>query len=428
MHNDIQQVIQKSLDIIEQRLKTSLTVEELAAEAGFSLFHYYRVFQQQVGLPVMQYVQKRRLLYAAYELCFDVPLQQLAFCFGFDTYAGFYKAFCRQFGCSPSEYKKTYPKEKPCRVRLCEGVKHMNPKRIPEVLAHWQLKSEAFVPVIYASGTRSETTFLVGDHLVLKEHADRAVAVRVLQVADALRDENMAPDYLPDIAGNRIVEAEGTFVTLCRQMQGESKKAAAFYENPMLGVALGQGIGRLQQALRTCDAEGFPTPDWAESLREWEFPRLKGLVDLPLEFTSWLLHGVEELFPQVPVQLIHRDPHPGNLLWENDRVCGYLDFDLSEQNLRIFDACYAATAILSESFDRPDRENWFLIYRNIIEGYDAVMGLSGTEKKAIPFLLLANQCIFTVWFSKQSQMQKLAEINRGMLRWLVENRALLELN
>lgn len=422
MQNAAQEVIQKSLDLIEMRLKTSLTVEELAAEAGFSTFHYYRIFQQQVGQPVMQYVQKRRLLHAAYELCRGVPLQQLAFCFGFDTYAGFYKAFCRQFGCAPSEYKHRYPQEKPCRVRLCEGVKHMNPKKIPEILAHWDLQSEAFAPVVYASGTRSETTFLVGGRWVLKEHADRVVADRVLQIADGLREVGMAPYYLPDAAGNRIVEAEGLTVTLCQQMQGESKKAAAFYGNPVLSVALGEGIGRLQQALRACDAEGFPTPDWAESLREWALPKLKGQVDLPLEFTRWLLRGVEEFFQQVPVQLIHRDPHPGNLLWQKERICGYLDFDLSEQNLRPFDACYAATAILSESFGRPDQEEWSAVYRNIFEGYDAVMGLSEIEKQAIPILLLANQCIFTVWFSEQSRFQKLAAINREMLEWLMEHR------
>ena len=41
----------------------AIMVSELADQAGFSLFHYYRLFQQSTGLPVMQYILRRRLLH-----------------------------------------------------------------------------------------------------------------------------------------------------------------------------------------------------------------------------------------------------------------------------------------------------------------------------------------------------------------------------
>lgn len=56
------EIIQESIDYIEDNLKTELSAQELSDRAGFSLFHYYRVFQTAVGLPVMQYVLRRRLL------------------------------------------------------------------------------------------------------------------------------------------------------------------------------------------------------------------------------------------------------------------------------------------------------------------------------------------------------------------------------
>ena len=43
--------LQKSLDYIEDNLQTEITAAELAEMAGFSLFHYYRLFQQATGLP-----------------------------------------------------------------------------------------------------------------------------------------------------------------------------------------------------------------------------------------------------------------------------------------------------------------------------------------------------------------------------------------
>ena len=60
--------IQCCLDYIEQNLKTELTAEEISDMAGFSVFHFYRLFQSAVGMPVMQYITRRRLLWAAWEI------------------------------------------------------------------------------------------------------------------------------------------------------------------------------------------------------------------------------------------------------------------------------------------------------------------------------------------------------------------------
>ena len=56
---DNRKIIQRSLDYIEDNLQTELTAGELAEMAGFSLFHYYRLFQQATGLPGQQMVSHR---------------------------------------------------------------------------------------------------------------------------------------------------------------------------------------------------------------------------------------------------------------------------------------------------------------------------------------------------------------------------------
>ena len=65
---DNREIIQRSIDYIEKNLQTEITATELAEQAGFSLFHYYRIFQQATGLPVMQYILRRRLLHGAYAM------------------------------------------------------------------------------------------------------------------------------------------------------------------------------------------------------------------------------------------------------------------------------------------------------------------------------------------------------------------------
>ena len=49
--------------------------------------------------------------------------------------------------------------------------------------------------------------------------------------------------------------------------------------------------------------------------------------------------------------LIHRDVHLGNFLFYNNEFSGYVDFDLSQKNIRIFDLCYFMLGLLLEDED-----------------------------------------------------------------------------
>ena len=64
----VRDMIQKTLDYVDGNVKEDITAEELAKIAGYSVFHFYRLFQSAVGMPVMQYVLRRKLLYAIYEI------------------------------------------------------------------------------------------------------------------------------------------------------------------------------------------------------------------------------------------------------------------------------------------------------------------------------------------------------------------------
>ena len=87
------------------------------------------------------------------------------------------------------------------------------------------------------------------------------------------------------------------------------------------------------------------------------------------------------------------------------------------RNVRIYDPCYAATAVLSERFPQ---DNWLETYRNIILGYDSVVHLTEAERKAIPYVLLANQFVCVAWFGEQDKYRELFETNKQMTRWLLE--------
>lgn len=103
---DTIELLQKSIDYIEENLKTEIALSELAEISGFSLYHFCRLFTSYVGMPPTAYITKRRLYHGIYEIQKGKKATDIAYMYGFDTYAGFFKAFKKEFGCSPSKYLK----------------------------------------------------------------------------------------------------------------------------------------------------------------------------------------------------------------------------------------------------------------------------------------------------------------------------------
>ncbi|NQX70883.1 AraC family transcriptional regulator [Paenibacillus alba] len=99
--------IQKTLDYIEDHLSAPLSLECLARVACFSEFHFHRVFQIIVGEAVMEYVRKRRLAKAAYQIAHtDTRLIDIALDNGFQSHENFTRAFKKMFERTPLAYRK----------------------------------------------------------------------------------------------------------------------------------------------------------------------------------------------------------------------------------------------------------------------------------------------------------------------------------
>lgn len=111
-------LIQKTIDYIEARITEKIEVEELANISGFSTYHYYRIFHSFVGIPVMEYVTRRKLVHALFNLSKGEKIVDIALNYGFETHAGFTKAFKKCFGYSPNFYRIHAPEGFPQKVNL----------------------------------------------------------------------------------------------------------------------------------------------------------------------------------------------------------------------------------------------------------------------------------------------------------------------
>ncbi|PUB16606.1 AraC family transcriptional regulator [Paenisporosarcina sp. OV554] len=96
--------LQRSIDYLENHLESPFKMEDAAAEANVSVFHFQRIFLVLTDMSVMEYVRRRRLTLAAQELALtNVRVIEVALKFGYETPEAFAKAFKRQHGMSPSE-------------------------------------------------------------------------------------------------------------------------------------------------------------------------------------------------------------------------------------------------------------------------------------------------------------------------------------
>ena len=420
-------IIQKSIDYIEDNLKTDITAKELSEMAGFSMFHYYRLFQSAVGLPVMQYITRRRLLNALYDMHCGEKMVVVALDYGFETQAGFYKAFIREFGYTPTEFLNMSKKKKPYRINLFKEEHIMvSHKKIKEVLQSWGLENEKLTDVVYAeTGNVSESACYVGDNYIIKFSPNLGNVEKHISLSQAIESVGLsAATPIKTVEGKFVVASEELYFYVTKRLEGKQLKASTMYFEDYMPKArfIGEIVGQLSVALSKVEVITNQANIF-KSAKEWAIPALSGKMDLPKSFVEMYEKEFGEIYESLPQQIIHRDPNPGNIILYGDNW-GVLDFDLSERNIRIFDPCYAATAILSESFeaDNTDKLNqWIMIYKNILYGYDEVVKLSDNEWKAIPYVVITNQLISTAWFSEQEKYRELYETNKKMTEWMLHN-------
>jgi AraC-like DNA-binding protein len=71
-----------------------------------SPFNFARIFQQQTGLPLHRYLTHLRLRAALERLPETDDITTLALDLGFSSHSHFTDVFRREFGKTPSEYRK----------------------------------------------------------------------------------------------------------------------------------------------------------------------------------------------------------------------------------------------------------------------------------------------------------------------------------
>ena len=109
-------LVARMVRAIDDRPDDGLSLSALAQQAGLSPFHFVRVFERVTGLTPHQYVMRARLRTAAMRLALEPHrILDIALDCGFGDVSNFNRAFRREFGVSPRDYRKS--RETGCGIR-----------------------------------------------------------------------------------------------------------------------------------------------------------------------------------------------------------------------------------------------------------------------------------------------------------------------
>lgn len=99
--------IKKALNYIENNLQEDIDLSAIAKEAGYSLYHFHRIFKGIVGDSMKDYVRKRRFTEAAKELVYtNKSIVEIGIKYGYESREGFSRAFEKVYGRNPSEVRR----------------------------------------------------------------------------------------------------------------------------------------------------------------------------------------------------------------------------------------------------------------------------------------------------------------------------------
>lgn len=102
------QEIETACDYIDQHLEGSLTIKTLSSMSGYTEYYFSRKFKRETGMSPAEYIRKKRLERAAVLLrTTEQDVKQIGFSLQFCSHSFFSDCFRRQYGVTPSQYRKT---------------------------------------------------------------------------------------------------------------------------------------------------------------------------------------------------------------------------------------------------------------------------------------------------------------------------------
>jgi AraC family transcriptional regulator len=101
--------LRRSLELLEARIESGVSLQELAEAAGLSRAFFANAFRRSTGMPPHRYLTQRRLARACELLhCTTMSITDIALRCGFSSHAHFSDCFRRHYQLTPKRYRQLF--------------------------------------------------------------------------------------------------------------------------------------------------------------------------------------------------------------------------------------------------------------------------------------------------------------------------------
>ena len=418
----MQEFMKSSLDYIEQNLKTEITADELAGKANYSTGHFCRLFAKTMDLTVAGYILKRRLDHALAEISSGRKAIGVILEYGFGTYAGFYKAFVKMYGCSPKKYLNIY------KIKKTEVISMHSINEIKSILGKWDISTDLEIEDIthteWDTHKKSEwKTWRIGDEYYLKTN-ERSKMIQNIKIAGALFKQGLSSDFTPvkTKQGNDYLDGECIF--LLTRKTGEPLNLRPLtddeigrLENNELrekhGFQLGQAIGKLHKALKSVQDDVKPYEGNLYEQGKNAIPTVKKLdMGISEDVFNDYIENFGRLNDKLPKQLIHGNLCGDTVVYENGGVIGFKGFESYNLSFpRLYDITWGAGEINAQ----PLIDEYLRTLTEMLKGYDSVNPLTAEEKQSVYYVLYATYLKGYGYYNKTDETaDMMARCDRAM--------------
>ncbi|GKG99855.1 MULTISPECIES: AraC family transcriptional regulator [Hungatella] len=99
-------IITNTLNYINSHIYEDIRIQDITDYLYISRSYLSRVFNEEMGLSVHQFIAKKKLFLARQDLLGGTPVKEICQKYSFGNYSSFYRAFRTEFGQSPRAVRK----------------------------------------------------------------------------------------------------------------------------------------------------------------------------------------------------------------------------------------------------------------------------------------------------------------------------------
>jgi len=242
---------------IEENLKNEFSLTDIAGHVGYSAYHLSREYKKLTGRSIMDYVRERKIFEAAKYITKGDSVLETALEYGFDTHAGFTRAFSEIIGCSPMEYYQHHQKLKSKRepkmdktklkIRLvCESDVNALWENVYSAMTPKQITEEKILPSIknHKDGNGFLAVAELDGEVVMTMWVERIYSAPgfIYDCQYALRSDEYDEVFFDLLEGVKIFAKQLNITALCIYTHADSAYVESFIKGGFQKVFTANGL------------------------------------------------------------------------------------------------------------------------------------------------------------------------------------------